>query len=81
MPDAGIPLIAPLFVPATRPDRFAKAAASGADAIIVDLEDAVAPADKPDARKSLSQVWPTSNALTFVRINAQHTPWFDGDLL
>ena len=32
---------APLFVPANRPERFAKAAASGADAVIVDLEDAV----------------------------------------
>ena len=32
-----------LFVPGQRPDRFAKAAASGADAIILDLEDAVCP--------------------------------------
>ena len=32
----------PLFVPASRPERFAKAAASGADAVILDLEDAVA---------------------------------------
>ena len=37
--------VAPLFVPANRPDRFAKAAASGADAVILDLEDAVAAAD------------------------------------
>jgi (S)-citramalyl-CoA lyase len=41
-----------LFVPGNRPDRYAKAAASGADAIIVDLEDAVAPADKDAARAS-----------------------------
>ena len=39
-----------LFTPATRPDRFAKAAASGADVAILDLEDAVAPADKDQAR-------------------------------
>ena len=39
------PAVAPLFVPATRPERIAKAANSGADAIIVDLEDAVAVAD------------------------------------
>jgi len=39
-----------LFVPATRPDRFAGAAASGADVVIVDLEDAVPPAGKDAAR-------------------------------
>jgi (S)-citramalyl-CoA lyase len=39
-----------LFCPATHPDRFEKAARSGADAVIVDLEDAVAPADKDAAR-------------------------------
>lgn len=39
-----------LFVPGTRPDRFAKAAASGADAVCVDLEDAVPPGRKDEAR-------------------------------
>ncbi len=39
-----------LFTPATRPERFAKAAAVGADVLIVDLEDAVAPLDKDRAR-------------------------------
>ncbi len=39
-----------LFVPGSRPDRFAKAAASGADAVCIDLEDAVAPRDKDRAR-------------------------------
>jgi (S)-citramalyl-CoA lyase len=39
-----------LFVPANRPDRFAKAAASGADAVCVDLEDAVPPQGKEQAR-------------------------------
>ena len=43
-----------LFVPATRPERIAKAIASGADAVIVDLEDAVAPADKEAARSALA---------------------------
>ena len=41
-----------LFVPATRTDRIAKAAASGAGAVIVDLEDAVAPQDKVLARQT-----------------------------
>jgi (S)-citramalyl-CoA lyase len=39
-----------LFTPATRPERFEKAAASGADVSIIDLEDSVAPADKDKAR-------------------------------
>ena len=39
-----------LFVPATRPERIAKALASGADAVIVDLEDAVAPSEKRPSR-------------------------------
>ena len=41
-----------LFTPATRPDRFEKAAASGADVSIIDLEDSVAPADKSKARQT-----------------------------
>lgn len=65
-----------LFVPATRPDRIVKALAAGADATIIDLEDAVAPADKDAARDSL----PGVAHRTAVRINACGTPWFDGDL-
>jgi citrate lyase subunit beta/citryl-CoA lyase/(S)-citramalyl-CoA lyase len=42
-----------LFVPATRIDRVDKAFASGADAVIVDLEDAVAKQDKAQAREAL----------------------------
>jgi (S)-citramalyl-CoA lyase len=41
-----------LFTPATRPDRFGKAAASGADVCIIDLEDSVAPSDKTEARRA-----------------------------
>jgi (S)-citramalyl-CoA lyase len=41
-----------LFTPATRPDRFDKAAASGADVSIIDLEDSVASADKAEARRT-----------------------------
>lgn len=43
-----------LFVPGDRPERFAKAAASGADAIILDLEDSVVPANKADARLAVA---------------------------
>jgi citrate lyase beta subunit len=42
-----------LFTPANRPDRFAKAAATGADALILDLEDAVAASGKDEARANL----------------------------
>ena len=48
------PLNSLLFVPASRPERIAKALAAGADAVIVDLEDAVAPADKDSARAALA---------------------------
>jgi (S)-citramalyl-CoA lyase len=41
-----------LFTPGTRLDRFDKAAASGADVSIIDLEDSVAPGDKGEARRA-----------------------------
>ena len=46
----GWPLRSWLFTPASRPDRFGKAAEVGADVLVLDLEDAVAPADKEQAR-------------------------------
>lgn len=67
-----------LFVPATRPDRFAKAAASGADAIILDLEDAVSPAQKDEARDALAQA--PVGACVMVRINGFDTSWHEADL-
>ena len=50
-----------LFVPATRPERFDKAVNSGADAVIIDLEDAVESADKPQARDHIAQYVAQSN--------------------
>lgn len=69
---------APLFVPATRPERFAKAAASGADAVILDLEDAVAPADKEAARESLAADF--TDLPVILRVNGAGTAWHDADL-
>jgi len=69
-----------LFVPATRPDRFAKAAASGADRIIIDLEDAVGIETKDTARDSLPQTTLPDSVPVYVRINAATTPWFERDL-
>lgn len=68
----------PLFVPADRPDRFVKAAASGADAIILDLEDAVAPGDKAAARANLTGV--DRSIPVIVRINGVDTEWHKADL-
>ncbi len=73
-----------LFVPATRLDRLDKAFATGADAVIVDLEDAVAPDSKAPARLALAERLPALHASLrqrlLVRINAVGTPWHEEDL-
>lgn len=73
-----------LFVPATQPDRLPKALASGADMVIADWEDAVAPADKERARSALAGAVAALDgarrARLLVRINAEGTPWFATDL-
>jgi citrate lyase subunit beta / citryl-CoA lyase len=69
-----------LFVPANRQDRFAKAAASGADRVIIDLEDAVGPADKIQARDRLIGASIPSDVPVYLRVNSVTTPWFDDDV-
>jgi len=68
-----------LFVPGDRPDRFAKALAAGADAVILDLEDAVAPAGKLAARAAVAD-WLSAERKVLLRINAADTEWFGDDL-
>ncbi len=72
-----------LFVPGNRPERFGKAFASGADAVIVDFEDAVAPEQKGAARDALA-AWHgaqhAGQAQLVVRINDDASPWFADDL-
>jgi citrate lyase subunit beta / citryl-CoA lyase len=60
-----------LFCPADRPERFEKASAA-ADVVILDLEDGVAEADKPAARKALRET-PLDPERTVVRINPAGT--------
>ena len=68
-----------LFVPGHRPERFDKAAASGSHALILDLEDAVAPADKAQARGHVAR-WLAGGRPAFVRVNARPTEWHADDL-
>ncbi len=67
-----------LFVPADRPERLPKALASGAHAVIADLEDALAPAARPAARAALVTAWGALSAASrrrvAVRINGLDTP-------
>lgn len=74
-----IGFIAPLFVPATRPDRYLKAAASGADGVIIDLEDAVAANEKDAARATLAGAPLPPNSI--VRVNAFGSRWHEADVV
>ena len=59
-----------LFVPGDRPERFSKAVASGTDALILDLEDSVAPDSKPTARTAIVAWLRAARGIPcFVRIN------------
>ncbi|GAB3580040.1 CoA ester lyase [Amycolatopsis endophytica] len=68
-----------LFVPGDRPDRFGKAATSGADLIVLDLEDAVGPGHKDAARENVRQ-WRSAGGPGLVRVNDATTPWFEDDV-
>ena len=65
----------PLFLPATRLDRLAKACGSGADAVILDLEDAVDSRSKDAARQALADALEPAQVPLLVRINARGTEW------
>ncbi|MFG2246626.1 HpcH/HpaI aldolase/citrate lyase family protein [Spirillospora sp. NPDC048823] len=68
-----------LYVPGDRPDRIGKALASDADTVVLDLEDAVAPARKPAARRAVLDALAAGHA-AHVRINAPATPDGAADL-
>ena len=72
-----------LSVPGAQPALFPKAVRSGADQVMIDLEDAVAPADKEATRATVitglvSVDWKDSTVA--VRINDTGTPWMEGDV-
>jgi citrate lyase subunit beta/citryl-CoA lyase len=67
-----------LFVPGDRPERLDKACAAGADAVIVDLEDAVTPERKASAREVVTQ-WLAGGGRACVRVNGTDTQWFEDD--
>lgn len=68
-----------LFVPGDRPERFPKAQASGAHVLVLDLEDAVGPANKDQARQSVAD-WLAHGHAATVRLNALDTPWYEADM-
>ena len=70
-------------MPASAPEKLAKAAARGADELVIDLEDAVAPAAKAAARAAALEALATLEwgaASLAVRVNARGTPWCEDDL-
>lgn len=67
-----------LFVPGDRPDRFDKAAACGADMVILDLEDAVQPQARNEARAAIAR-WLKGGGQAAIRVNAVGTPWHEED--
>jgi citrate lyase subunit beta/citryl-CoA lyase len=74
-----------LFVPGTRPERFIKALDSGADGVIIDLEDAVAEDDKESARAAIRAAWPTFTAeqkkRLVIRSNSPGSHFYAADLI
>lgn len=73
------PALTLLYVPGDRPDRIAKALASAADVVAVDLEDAVTAGRKDDARRHAEQLLAGVERPVQVRINHPDTDWFDAD--
>lgn len=68
-----------LFVPGDRPERFDKAVATGADLVVIDLEDAVTAELKPAARGYVTR-WLNDGGRALVRINASSSPYHQDDL-
>ena len=74
-----------LFVPGTRPERFLKALDSGASAVVLDLEDAVAEEDKDTARTAIRNAWPQfseeQKQRLVIRTNSPGSKFYSADLI
>lgn len=68
-----------LLVPGTRPDSFDDMAASRADAVVLDIEDAVDPSNKPQARQDVAG-WLRGGGRAWVRVNDALSPFWADDL-
>lgn len=83
MSDTTLRLRSLLFAPAVRPDMLPKLPGSGADAVVIDCEDATPPGAKAEGRAHARDFAPRiagQGALVFVRVNAVPSPWFEGDV-
>lgn len=71
-----------MFVPGNRERFLEKAKTTSADAVLLDLEDGVLPAEKANARRMVAAALTEarSGPVRFVRVNALSTPWLDDDL-
>src|SRR5699024_4572825 len=71
-----------LYVPGDRPERVAKAFASDADIVAIDLEDAIAPSRKRQARENLYELLAeeTPRPSTQIRVNPRGSQWHECDL-
>lgn len=69
-----------LYVPGDRPPVVAKALAAGADVVVIDLEDAVAPDRKDYARTATAELLSEPQLKVHVRVNALDSPWAADDL-
>lgn len=77
-----IPLRSLLFAPGSDPRKLGKALASEADVVVADLEDAVAPGAKADARASIADAFAAAGRRPgrMIRVNAPGSRWIDDDL-
>src|SRR5262245_572731 len=69
-----------LYVPAANEAVLRKASGRGADVLVIDLEDALHPSAKADARARLERLWPELGGTRFLRINGLGTPWHAEDV-
>jgi len=75
------PLRTALFVPGNRPDRVDKAVKTNADAVIIDLEDAVVLTEKEASRSKVrDKILEHAERKIIVRVNSLESPFFQGDL-